>query len=267
MNEQLRATCRRVGRVVGAFLVVCLVVGAVGYALGPDPGVRSAPAVDADERPSQVVADAAAQLWVRDHTWELWVEERNRTTGRVSGGIRWRMRVQHSRDRVRIVVWDVPAQANETVGPADPPERRGFATRYQGWVTSPDADGWRRHDAAYGPTASAPVRSVAGLRNASMTVVSENETALVVRTSDERAMGALQMGGRGNVTATFVVAKTADPYLSRVTVRQEADGTVEVTVVDVSDVGTTTAPRPDSIPQVTLTEVAQRTLLGLKSLV
>ena len=134
-------------------------------------------------------------------------------------------------------------------------------------MTNPSVDGWRRYEAAYGPTHSAPIRNVTLLRSASMTVVSENATALVVRTSDERAMEALQMDSRrGDATATFVVAKTENPYLSQATVRRETNETVEVNTIDVTDVGTTTAPRPDSIPRIALKEVVLRALLGLASL-
>ena len=104
MYARLRTVRRRVGIVLVALVLGCLVVAAVGYAIGPDPGVQSVPMVDTDERPAEVVADAATQLHVRDHTWNLRLWERNLTTGSVSGGILWQMRVQHSQNRIRITI-------------------------------------------------------------------------------------------------------------------------------------------------------------------
>lgn len=75
------------------------------------------------------------------------------------------------------------------------------------------------------------------------TVVSENATALVVRTSDARALSALRSDfERGEVTATLVVVKTEEPCLARCTVRRETNETVVVKTVRVSAVGKTTHP-------------------------
>lgn len=266
---------RRLGRIgvraFGALLLLCLVVAAVGYAVGPDPEVRSAPNVDTDERPAKVVADAAAQLHVRDHTWELWLREQNRTTGNVSNGILWRVRVQHSQDRFRIAQWGPPDGSTESVEPTDQPARYGYSRRYAAWGKLPEEDEWRRYsgvEPTYGEKSSAPLSSTSQLRNVPMEIVSENETALVVRTSDERILSALRANPkRGKVTATFTVTKTDDPYLVRYTVRHVTDEEVTVWTKHVSEVGTTTAPEPDGVPAITPMEVIRRTFFGLKSLV
>lgn len=266
---------RRLGRIgvraFGALLLLCLVIAAIGYAVGPDSEVRSAPSVDTDERPAEVVADAAAQLYVRDHTWDLRIREQNRTTGNVSEGILWRVRVQHSQDRFRITQWRPPNGSTESVEPTDQPARYGYSRRYAAWGKLPEEGEWRRYsgvEPTYGEKSSVPLSSTSQLRNASMDIVSENETALVVRTSDERALSALQVNHkRGKVTATFTVTKTDDPYLARYTVRHVTDEEVTVWTRHVYDVGTTTAPEPDGVPVITPMEVVRRTFFGLKSLV
>lgn len=270
MSERFRTVAWRVARGLAAVVLLCLGAAVVGFAVGPDPGVRSAPAVDTDERPSEVVADAATRLWVRDHTWELWVREQDRATESATKRIVWRVRVQHSRSRFRVVVWDDSEGPNGTVHPSDPPMRYGYSRRYAAWGRIPEEDDWRRYsgiEPVYEPKRSAPVTTVSGLRNASMTVVSENETALVVRTSDERALSALRSDfRRGEVTATFVVAKTEDPHLARYTVRKETNETVVVTTVQVSAVGTTTALKPEGVPPITPMEFVRRTVFGLEAL-
>lgn len=272
MNERLRRFGRLGGRAFGVLLLGFLIVATVGYAVGPEPGIQSAPTVDTDGPPSEVVADAATQLRVRDHTYELWQVERNRTTGSVNGGILWRMRIQHSRDRIRSVVWDGHSRSNDTVEPTERPEREGFSNRYTVWVNdTDDAKGWHRYESRieplYQPTTASPVRYPSELRNVSMETVAENETTLIVRTSNEQALEALHFGGsRGNVTITFVVAKTDDPYLSRVTVREEMNDRVDVTTLRVSAVGTTTAKRPDPLPPTTPVEVFRRSAMGVASL-
>lgn len=270
MYDRLRRTGTRVGRALCALLVIVLLVAAVGYAVGPEPDVRSAPTVDTDESPSAVVADAASQLWVRDHTWELWVRERNRTSEHVVEHVVWRVRVQHSRSRFRATTWDRPDGPNETVEPTDQPMRYGYSRRYAAWGRLSGEDEWRRYsgvEPVYEPKTTAPIIATSGLRNASMTVVSENASTLVVQTSDERALSAFRSDyPRGEVTVTFVVAKTENPYLARYTVRQETNRTVTVTTARVSDVGTTTAPEPEGVPSVTPMEVVRRTVYGLEAL-
>ena len=270
MNDRLRTLGRRVGFVLVAVVLVCLAIVVAGYVVGPNPGVQSAPAVDVDEPPPEVVADATAQLWVRDHTWEQWTQERNLTTGAARGGIVAQVRVQHSRKRVRVTQWDFLYEENETVEPTDPPVYEGFSRRHAAWGSWTDEDDWNRItgiEPVYGPRSSAPVYYNSQFRNASMTVVSENESALAVRTSDERALEALEMSGApGNVTVTFVVAKTENPYLSRVTVRHQRNESVDVNTYRVSAVGNTTAPKPDGVPAVTPVEVVRRTYFGVESL-
>lgn len=267
----LSSAVRRVARVSGGLLFLCFAVAAVGYAVGPDPSIQSAPTVDTEERASEVVADAAARLWVRDHTREQWLRERNRTTGGVTEGILWRIRVQHSRDRFRITEWPFPDEPNATVEPTDRPARWGYSRRYAAWGKLSENGEWRRYsgvEPVYGSKSSAPIYFALQLRNTSMEVISENETAITVRTSDEDALSALRVDREyGRVTATFVVAKTDDPYLVRFTVRHVTGEEVAVWTTRVTEVDTTTAPEPDGIPSITVMEVVRRTFFGLKSLV
>jgi len=218
--------------------------------------VESVPSVDFSDPPAEVVADASDQFRHRDHAWSLWIWTENRTTGERSGGVFTRFRVDRERNRFRATAWPRPGDGDNLVTPADPPTRRLFSSRYFTWIQRSGEGEWEllTVPGKYLQSFPGPGFPTEELRNASVTVVSENESALVVRTRDRDVVDALNVRSE-NTTATFVVAKTADPYLARVTTRHVEPDEVEVASIRVEDVGNVDVRFPENTERVTPLEL------------
>lgn len=254
------------GALLGALALVSAAILAAGYVAGAprDPG--TGPTVDLAEPPGEVVADALADLRYRDHVLEWHLVVTNRTAGTSQGGLAFRAHIEHSERRVRLRVWPTALST--------PPDDRGLSTvffgtdalKYEGtperghWARI--VDGGVRYDE--GGVADLGMRP-AVLRNATW-AVSENESALVLRQTDPAVLRRTRPNEnyRRNASMTVVVAKGEDPRLRRVTFVNRTAGARETFVV--REYGTATAPRPNGVPPVTVTEVLARSVRGLERL-
>lgn len=139
---------------------------AAGYVVGPAPTVdaASAPAVDFDEPPSEIAADAHAQFRVRDHTVEhrlLHVQGSDPTvlgdpagsprgdhpvppheSTRIAGGVLSRTAVNYSTERVRIRTY--PTILHEGYTEADAPHVGLQASRFGRWGRWGPNGSWSR---------------------------------------------------------------------------------------------------------------------------
>lgn len=269
---------RVAGTLLAAFWLVVFGLLVAGYIAGAQPTLADGPEIDHSDPPNEVAADALRQLQYRDHTMEHWFFTDNQTTGARSGGILFRIHVQHSERRYRMIMWGdttLPTMSdNETavVTPdQQPPDYELFGNdNFYRWQWNSELTYWMRNrrapmydeinDLSIGHTRSA-------VSNASGTVVADNESVLAVRVTDPEALSRIddQFGRYGrNSSMTVVVAKGENPHLTRVTLRNHT-AAVEETIY-IRNVGTATAPRPEQLPPVAATETAVRISRGLDEL-
>lgn len=237
-----------------------LASAAVGPAPGPDPA--DAPTVDPDDPPAEVAADAVTQLRYRDHAFEYWIRERNRTDGSVRGGIAADVRVQHSAERVRVKVYRSAFYEGWTE-PSDP--HLDFygtsATRHQRY--GPDGAWQRVTRGGYVYRRNPQFRpwDAGTFRGANATVRRENATALVLVFTDRDVVDAVgpALENTTGERVTVVVRKRPSPHLARVAYRGRTGTEVVRRTYLVSGVGSTVVERPDRAPPAPVTQALHRT--------
>lgn len=250
------------GAAYATLLLALLALLALGLALGPPPA-DSAPAVDFDAPPEEVVRTAAARLESRDYAVTYTLEYRNRTSGTASGGPFARISFENTRDRRRgtIAVWWLLGS----------PDRRQDET-IEVWSTAhgmafgrpPEDPGWQQSPSLreYIPGQPNPTDGHLSGR-ATYEISAENATHYVVRASDP---GRVERTGVQRYEVTAVVSKRPDPYLQAFTVRHVGEDRTTLVRVRVSEYGTATAPRPPGTPPVTIQEIIGRAAAGLSRL-
>lgn len=271
VSDRVETGLWTVGAVLGALWLVLVGLLVAGYVAGAHPTPDPGPKIDHSEPPNEVVVDAFRQLRTRDHTAELWFFDRNRTTGTTTGGIIYRVHLERSERRYRMVSWGTTTFATErgVVTSKRSPDYVIFGNdNFYVWQQNPENGRWeRRRGSPYDSVDDYVVSEVDdAFVDASGTVVADNESALVVRVTNPEALA--RIGGIGyyerNASATVAVTKGENPHVERITLRNRTAGIVETTYVN--NVGTATAPRPEPAPPVTVTETVVRTVRGLREL-
>ena len=261
------------GAIVGLLWLVVVGLLVAGYVAGEQPAPESGPQIDHSEAPSEVAADALAQLDYRDHTSELWYFRKNYTAGTVSGGIVLRLHVEHSERRLRMISWGTRTLGvdNQTITPDETPGHVLFGNDdYYRWQKNSRTGVWRRiprRGVVY-PDSVEDFTSnggIAELRSSSPTVVTDNESVLAVRVTDSAVLTRFSLLGYydRNASATIVVSKGENPHLERVTFRNRTGEETFTETIYVRNVGNATAPRPEPAPSVSVTEILARIARGL----
>lgn len=252
-----------VAGVTGGLWLLLLVLLFVGFLLGA-PGGEPAPTVDFDEPADEVVADAAAKFRARDYTIEQWFRQTDYNQATRYGGIAARIHVERSAGQLRMSQWPT-ALSSEASGWQSGRPNEFFTTAFGHWQQPASTDHWRRTtrggielDSTLLPLEPEPIRG------STPTVVTDNETTLVVRFDNTTAV----TGDRAPVdrTARVVVAKGPDPHVRQVTTVTRTEFETTTWVYRVSNWGTAEAHRPDSIPSTTVTGILARSVRGLSRL-
>lgn len=271
MSEDVADRVRVAGTLVAALWLIVLGLLVAGYVAGAPPEQADSPEIDHSEPPNEVAADALQQLQYRDHTSEHWVFIHNRTANTTRGGIVFRVHFQHSERRLRFAVWEDSLDTERSaVSPDSEPNYVLFGNDFYKWQQNSNPDYWTRNPSGFTYN-KASQSSIWGantvFRNASATVVANNESVLAVRVTDSEALSRVddQFGRYGrNSSMTVVVAKGENPHLTRVTLRNRTAAIEET--IHVRNVGTATAPRPEPLTRVTATETIARIDHGLDEL-
>lgn len=250
------------GAAYATLLLALLALLALGLAIGPPPA-DSAPAVDFDAPPEEVVRTGATRLESRDYTATYALEYRNETTGNVSGGTFARISFENTHDRRRgtLAVWwlfgSPDRWGNETIEVWS--TARGMAFGHP-----PDEPGWQQSPSLreYIPGQPDPTDGHLSER-ATYEISAENATHYVVRANDPDRV---ERTGVQRYEVTAVVSKRPDPYLQAFTVRHVGEDRTTLVHVRVSEYGTATAPRPPGTPPVTIQEILGRAAAGLSRL-
>lgn len=241
-----------------------LIVGA-GFVAGTVRPPPETPEIDVIEPNGEVVFDSLRQLESRDHTVVIYRTNRAVDSSPVppGDGERFRLRIEHSRQRVR---------GGGTLGApsGDETPTRVFFTPYVGWIDRPDGD-WRYEpsspDELYEPGYTAlkyDLDSVQELRSAEWTTVESTESRRRFRTDAVSATSLFSLGAAPRNGSAFVtIATTPEPHIRRACVRRQLRGdTVLWSVYEFRNFDNTTAPRPDPMPPITAREIVNRVLLG-----
>lgn len=256
---RLATGLRALPAVVGLCWLLVAAAAIVGFGLGAPGPEGSAPAVDFDDTPAAIVADASQRLEYRNHTVESWVRTVDFRTGGVRGGQFYRLHVEPGRGQLR---GDVrPASSYSDYGFVGAgPVGAVFATEGAAWARIDGQSYWQRSDAA-GALAD-DAREIANVSRerlvaANLTAVRDNATAFVAETTDTAAVGFDDIG-----TVTYVVAKGEDPYLRQI--RYDYGGPTErsTRLFRVVHYGDAVAVRPPDLPPTTVSEVWSRVVRG-----
>lgn len=252
--------------------LVLLALFLAGFVVGPAPPDEP-PAIDTGESPSNVAADALAQLEVRDHTFECWLYRRNVTTGNVSGGILYRTTVEHSAGEVRTRIYLAALEKGKWITPSAP-TYSVFSTRwvqYQG--TGDEGPRVRVHGKGrlYDGDTTALARHAPRVRRANVTVAAENSTHLVISITEDRVVdrfaGYSRSRNVSNDVVRLVVRKGSEPHLDRVVYRGETDAVSYRERYLVRNVGTADARLPADAPGMEVTAAIGRTGRGVERIV
>lgn len=247
--------------IVGVLWLLLLALLVVGFVLGT-PGDGQTRTVEFDEPTAEVVADAVSKFRARDYTLELWFRNTNYNRGTRSGGIILRADVERSAGEIRLEQWRGALTGTETTLPSDP-HTEIFGAGFASWRRPTGAEYWVRTSQRGGVSGSGDVVPFdpARIRGTTPTVVTDNETVLVVRFDDASALTGQQEAG--NTTARVVITKGSDPHVRQVRTVTRTRTTTRTWLYRVSNWETAEARRPAAVPAVTLSELLARIGRGL----
>lgn len=254
---------------IGWLLLLALLVA--GFVVGPAP-LQDPPSIDADDPPATVAADALAQLDARDHTLERWLYRENATTGNVSGGILYRITIDHSAGEVRVRNYpDALAPGAWTGRSAS--SYRFFGTRIVTYQRIGDGP-WRRvvgGGYVYDDGAKSLARHAPAVRRANVTVATENATHLVLSITEgpvvDRFAGFSPARNVSNDTVRLFVRKGSKPHLQRAVYRGRTGAGVYRERHAIRHFGTAEARAPDGVPGTGASDAIARTVLGVERIV
>lgn len=266
-----RGYARFVGKWYGTLLACLwlLVAGLLlaGFVVGPAPtDTADAPEVDTSDPPSEVAADAVAELRVRDHTVERWYRKVNTTSGERRGGIAYRVRVDHDDREVRVHTY--PEVYYEGITRPSDARYEFYGTTAVRWQRAAPGGHWRRtprHGYVYEHYPSEVTDFEDAFRGAEAVVVAENVSKLVIRVTDEETLDAHFASPNATQRRLVVVVdKRPEPHLARITYTARGPDYRQRSTYDVSEVGTTDARRPGRAVPPWATHGAIRSLAGLE---
>ena len=254
---------------VGWLLLLALLVA--GFVVGPAPP-EDPPSIDADDPPATVAANALAQLDARDHTLERWLYRENATTGAVSGGILYRITIEHSAGEVRVRNYPGALASGEWTTPSAY-SYRFFGTRIVKYQRIGDGP-WRRvvgGGFVYDKGARSLARYAPAVRRANVTVATENATHLVLSITESRVVdrfaGFSPARNVSDDTVRLVVRKGSTPHLQRAVYRGRTDDGVYRERHVIRNFGSAEARPPDGVPGTGASDAIARTVLGVERIV
>lgn len=245
--------CLSAGRTYATLLaaawLVLLSLTTLAVVVGPAPETGG-DELATDRPAAELGVEAIADVETRPHVTELWLSERNRSSGYHRYGIAERVVVDPTTPGRKYESWPGVFEENTTRSDSGVAL---YATPWASWQEQQDI-GWQRMD----PPEVSMIRSrelaaldidASALRVSNTSIVGSNESAVTIAYTDDQSIEAFGFYADENESGRVLVtvATSDDPHLERVTVEWRRNSTVTRQVYRIRDIGPATVERPERV--------------------